>query len=385
MSGNTIREILKLTQQPDFISFAGGMPSKDAFPIESLREISNEIFAKYKGEFLQYGTSEGFLPLRTFIVEWMAEKGIKTDVSEVVITSGAQQGIDLLAKAFLNPEDRVMIEQPTYLAAIQIFTLYEAQFSFLKSDQQGLIPSSIQQLARDNKHKLAYLVPNFQNPTGITLAADRREELAGVLNQSEMVLIEDDPYGDLRYYGDHIPPVKAYDKENNVVYLGSFSKIISPGLRVGFAVGHKEIISKLVVGKQATDVHTSNLSQVIIYEFCRQGLLKPHIKSLRVEYKKKRDLMLELLNQHFPPEVTWTEPDGGLFIWAHLPEGVSAAELLKEAIKEKIAFIPGDSFFAAGGGSNTMRLNFSNAATSQMEEGIGRLGKVIKKYLTSTN
>jgi 2-aminoadipate transaminase len=385
MLANTIREILKLTQQLDFISFAGGMPSADAFPTESIREISNEIFEKYKGEFLQYGTSEGFLPLRHFIVEWMAEKGIKTDVSEVVITSGAQQGIDLVAKAFLDPGDRVMIEKPTYLAAIQIFNLYDATFSFMNSDNKGLIPSSFRQIAQDKKHKLAYLVPNFQNPTGITLAAERREELAGLIAESDMVLIEDDPYGDLRYYGEDLPPVKAYDKVNRVVYLGSFSKIISPGLRVGFTVGHKEIIGKVVVGKQASDVHTSNLSQVIIYEFCRQGLLKPHIKSLQVEYKNKRDLMLELLHHHFPPEISWTEPDGGLFIWAHLPDGVSAAELLKEAIKEKIAFIPGDSFFAAGGGTNTMRLNFSNAAKSQMEEGIGRLGNVIKNYLTSTN
>ena len=381
MSGNTIREILKLTQQPDVISFAGGMPPHDAFPADSIREICNEVFEKYRGEFLQYGTSEGFLPLRQFIVEWMAEKGVQADLSEVVITSGAQQGIDLTAKALIDPGDKVMVENPTYLAAIQIFTLAGARFSLVNSDLNGLIPSSVRDRAREQKHKLAYLVPNFQNPTGMTLSAERRKELAGLLDECDIVLIEDDPYGDLRYSGEALPPVKAYDPQHRVVYLGSFSKIISPGMRVGFAVGHREIIGKLVVGKQASDVHTSNLSQVIVYEFCRRGLLKPHIQSLCDTYRQKRDLMLELMARYFPSEITWTEPEGGLFIWAQLPDGVSAAALLQEAIKEKIAFIPGDSFFAAGGGSNTMRLNFSNATLSQIEEGIERLGKVIKSKL----
>ncbi len=381
MSGNMIREILKLTQQPEVISFAGGMPPVDAFPVDALREISEMVFDKYKGGIFQYGTSEGFLPLREFIVTWMAEKGVKTELDEVLITSGAQQGIDLMAKAFLNSGDGVVIEKPTYLAAIQIFSLYGAEFVYGDADEQGFVPQSLRRAAGEKNCKLLYLVSNFQNPTGITLAGERRQELADLLSELEMVLIEDDPYGDLRYSGDNIKPVKSYDRENRAVYLGSFSKIISPGLRVGFAVGPKEIVGKLVVGKQLSDVHTSNLTQAIIYEFCAQGLIKPHIESLKLHYRKKCDLMLELMSVHFPPTATWARPEGGLFIWVQLPEGTVATELFKEAIKEKVVFIPGGSFFAGGGGANTLRLNFSNATEGQIEEGIIRLGKVMNKFM----
>lgn len=382
MSGNVIREILKLTQQPDFISFAGGMPSFDAFPVEHLQEITAEAIKKYKGDVLQYGTSEGYQPLREYIAGWLKEKNIDVDYSEVIITSGSQQGIDLVSKAFLDPQDKVLVESPTYLAAIQIFKLYQAGFTVVESDYQGIIPSSLKETAREGVHKLLYLVPNFQNPTGITLANERRQQVAAVLDESNLILVEDDPYGELRYSGEKILPVKAYNKERSI-YLGSFSKIISPGLRVGYAVGDPEIISKLVVGKQATDVHTSNLSQIIVYEFCQRGLLQQHIQQVRALYKEKRDLMLELMTKYFPAEVTWTKPDGGLFIWAQLPEKSSATELLQEAIKEKVAFIPGDSFYPLGGGRNTMRLNFSNATEQQLEEGLERLGKLMGKYISS--
>ncbi len=381
MSGNVIREILKLTQKPDVISFAGGMPPVDAFPVESLREISDLVFDKYGAGILQYGTSEGFLPLREYIVDWMAEKGIKAGLEEVIIISGSQQGIDLTAKTFLDRGDGVMVENPTYLAAIQIFKLYGAVFHIGDSDEKGFLPLSLRKARQTKKCKLLYLVPSFQNPTGITMAEERRKELTSVLEESGLILIEDDPYGDLRYSGEEIRPVKAYDRQGRVVYLGSFSKIVSPGLRVGFAVGPKEIIGKMVVGKQASDVHTSNLAQAMIYEFCSRGLLKPHIATLREHYRIKRDLMLELMAEHFPSTVSWTRPEGGLFIWARLPAGVSSVELFKEAIREKVAFIPGESFFAAGGGLNTFRLNFSNATLGQIEEGMSRLGKVTQKFL----
>lgn len=384
MSGNVIREILKLTQQPDIISFAGGMPANDSFPVESLQEISALAFDKHSRSIFQYGTSEGFMPLREFIVDWMADKGVKTETDEILITSGSQQGIDLISKTFLNPEDGVVIENPTYHAAIQSFTLYGANLTFGESDEHGFIPQSLISVADKEKSKLLYLVPNFQNPTGISLAKERRQELVDSMNKLEMILIEDDPYGDLRYSGEVINPVKSFDTNNRVVYLGSFSKNISPGLRVGFAVGPKEIIRKMVIGKQAADVHSCNLAQAIIYEFCAGGLIKPHIESLKVRYRKKRDLMLDMMKEHFPPSVTWAKPEGGLFVWAKLPAGASSAALLKIAVNKKVAFIPGHNFHAGGGGDNTLRLNFSNASESQIEEGISSLGQAMHKFLIKT-
>jgi len=381
MSGQVIRDILKLTQQPDVISFAGGMPPTDALPHEALREISGLAFEKYGREVLQYGTSEGFLPLREFIVKWMAKKGVKAELEEVIVTSGSQQGIDLMAKAFLNQDDRVIMEKPTYLTAIQIFQLYGASFLFGDSDENGIVPSSLQQISKHSTNKLLYLVPNFQNPTGVTLSQDRRKELPGMMAELKLVLVEDDPYGDLVYDGNHNGPIKAHDQDQRVVYLGSFSKIISPGLRVGFAVAPEAIIEKLVIGKQSSDVHTCNLAQAMIYEFCAGGLLEPHLESLKNQYRKKRDLMLEVMDRHFPRSVSWNKPGGGLFIWVQLPAGKTAQGLLKEAVKEKVAFITGECFYVGGGGSNTLRLNFSNASSAQIEEGISRLGKVMHTYL----
>lgn len=381
MSGEVVREILKLTQQPDIISFAGGMPSTDALPHEALREISALVFEKYRGGVLQYGTSEGFLPLREYIIEWMNKKGVQANLEEVIVTSGSQQGIDLTAKAFLDQGDGVIMEKPTYLTAIQIFQLYGAAFSFADSDEEGLVPSSLSSIAKKSNNKLLYLVPSFQNPTGITLNEERRKELPGLMSELNLVLIEDDPYGDLVYDGNNNCPVKAFDQDGRVVYLGSFSKIISPGLRVGFTVGPATIIEKLVIGKQTSDVHTCNLAQAIIYEFCARGLLEPHLDSLIKQYRKKRDLMLELMDRYFPQAVKWNKPKGGLFIWVRLPEEKRAEDLLKEAVKEKVAFITGECFYVEGGGSNTFRLNFSNATLEQIEVGMTRLGKVMHKHL----
>lgn len=381
MSGNVIREILKLTQQPDIISFAGGLPSADTFPADELQEIAAEVLTNQKKEILQYGTSEGYQPLREYIAESSKVKGINVDSSEVLITSGSQQGIDLVGKSFINPGDGIIVENPTYLAAIQIFSVYQAQFNVGASDEEGILIPSLNNLAQSSANKLLYLVPTFQNPTGITMSLKRRQEVASLLDKQNLILVEDDPYGDLRYTGSALPAIKSFDQENRVIYLGSFSKIISPGLRVGYAIGNKEILRKMVIGKQTTDVHTSNLSQAIVYEFCIRGLLEPHLAKIKLEYGAKLQLMLKLIEEHFPAEVKWRVPEGGLFIWFELPKGVSSTELLKEAIKDKVAFIPGDSFFAHGGGSNTMRLNFSNATHEGIEQGIERLGKVIKRYL----
>lgn len=382
MQGNIIREIAKQTAQPGFISFAGGNPSADTFPAEELADIAAEVLVKKKVETLQYGVTEGYLPLREWIAGWVKEKGINATPAQIQITTGSQQGIDLLSKVFLNPGDRVLVEDPTYLAAIQIFRVYEAVFDTIASDEDGLIIESLQEAAEKDPHKLLYLVPGFQNPTGRTITDERRRRIPDILAEHNLIMIEDDPYGDLRYSGEAIPPVKAYDTENRIVYLGSFSKILAPGLRVGYAIGDPEIMKKLAVGKQTADLHGCSLTQVMIDEFLRRGLLPAHLERLRAVYKKKRDLMLQLLDAHFPAEVSWTKPDGGLFIWMILPNELSSMELLQKALQEKIAFIPGGSFFARGGGSCTLRLNFSNANEEQMEKGLARLGKITKDFIS---
>ena len=383
MSGNVIREILKLISQPDMISFGGGMPSADAFPIEDVKKIMTDIVSTADTNILQYSASEGYAPLREYVAGWLEEKGIKALPEEVLILSGSQQGIDLMAKSFINVGDSVIVENPTYLAALQIFKTYEAQFTIADVDAEGINIESLRKALETNqeRNKLLYLVPTFQNPTGLTMSAQRRQEVMELVTNYEITVIEDDPYGSLNYSGEKIPALKSFDKNGQSVYLGSFSKIISPGLRVGFAVGPKEIINKMVIGKQATDVHTSNLSQMIVYEFCKRGLLAPHIDRINSGYKEKRDLMLKCMEEYFPAEVKWTTPAGGLFIWAEMPQGVSTVKLLEEAIKEKVAFIPGNSFFASGGGENTMRLNFSNASPESIEKGMKKLGGVITNFL----
>lgn len=385
LSGNAIREILKLIQQPDMISFAGGMPSPDAFPMEEFKDIMGDIISNADTNILQYSTSEGYQPLREYVAQWLKAKGIDVKAEEVLITSGSQQGIDLSAKAFLNTGDKVIVENPTYLAALQIFKTYQGQFAVVEGDEAGVLPTVLEATLEKEKEKskLLYLIPTFQNPTGITMSKERREEIVKLTNKYDITIIEDDPYGDLRYSEEVIPPLKAFDQTGQIIYLGSFSKIISPGLRVGYAVAPKEVLTKLVIGKQATDVHTPNLSQAIVYEFLKRGLLEEHIKKIRAQYKAKRDLMLKCLNDYFPPEISWTIPGGGLFIWVELPEGVASVELLQEAVKEKVAFIPGHSFFATGGGENTVRLNFSNASAEEITNGMKKLGQVIDKFLKS--
>jgi DNA-binding transcriptional MocR family regulator len=314
----------------------------------------------------------------------MNEKGLNIKAEDVLITSGSQQGIDLTAKAFLNKGDKVLLENPTYLAAIQICKTYEAEFSPVLSDEQGMLPQNLAKALQENpeKNKIAYLIPTFQNPAGTTMGSERRKEIMELLVKEEITIVEDNPYGELNYSGEEFPLLKSFDKEGQVIYLGSFSKIISPGLRVGFAIASPEVMSKLVIGKQAADVHVSNLSQEIIYEFCNRGYLKPHIEMIKDKYKKKKDLMLECLKKYMPEGVSWIEPQGGLFIWTSLPEGYSGLELFKRAVDKGVAFVPGASFFACGGGENTMRLNFSNSTPEEVEKGCEILGDTIKKFLS---
>jgi 2-aminoadipate transaminase len=378
MGGNAIRELLKVTQQPDVISFAGGNPAPDTFPAKQLGEIAQEVLAGDRN-ILQYGTTEGYAPLKEFIAGWVGDIGIKTSAANVLITSGSQQGIDLLGKAMLNPGDKVALEDPTYLAALQIFRTYQGAFVTVPSDADGVLLEELEEVIAREKPVLVYLVPTFQNPTGITLNLERRKKLAEMVARYSVVTIEDDPYGRLRYSGEALPAIKSFDQNGEVVYLGSFSKLISPGLRVGFAIATPEILQKMVIGKQSTDVHTSNLSQVMIYEFCKRGLLEPHLEESKAKYARKLALMTEKLSL-FPDNIKWTSPEGGLFIWGELPETMDATKLFAAALEEKVAFVPGTSFYAGGGHLNTIRLNFSNASEEMIREGMHRLARVYAKF-----
>lgn len=379
MSGNVIREILKLTQQSDVISFAGGLPSPESFPVDALRDLAAACMAQDPVSILQYATSEGYPPLREFLAEWVGRFGIHAVPDDILVLTGSQQGIDLACKAILNAGDVVLVEEPTYLAALQIFQLYEAKVVPVPGDSEGMDMEALDQAIRLHKPKMIYLVPTFRNPSGETWSRERRAGAAKLAGAAGVIIVEDDPYGALRYDGEDLPAVKGYDESGHAVYLGSFSKIVSPGLRVGYAVAPPEIRRRMLIGKQSTDVHTSNFSQRVVADFCRSGHLTRHIDAVRRIYGAKRDCMLEALAAEFPNDAEWTRPQGGLFIWARLDPSISTERLLPVSVeRERVAFIPGTPFYVDGSGGNTMRLNFSNADPESIREGIKRLGRVIK-------
>lgn len=383
LNENVIREIFKFTQLPDIISFAGGLPAADSFPVDELKKISAKVFEKMGSQVLQYGITEGYNPLRDFIVSWVQRYKIDTIGENVLILSGSSQGIDLVAKSFINPRDYVAVEEPSFLSAIQTFRGYEANIMPLKTDEYGLVLDGLEEKLQKYKPKLLYIIPHFQNPTGVTLSYERRKRLMEIISKTDVIVIEDDPYVELRYYtdlafnGERLPALKAYDDNNQVIYLGSFSKIVAPGLRVGYAIADKQILQKMIICKQANDLHTSNLSQAIVYEFATTGLLK-HIKKINADYCVKRDHMLNMLDKYMKGKAYWTKPDGGLFIWLTLPKGMNSQNLLEKAVEKKVAFIPGFPFYARQHeGENTMRLNFSNGSVKQIEEGIKRLSEIM--------
>ena len=382
LKGNIIRELYKKTSAPGFISFAGGNPSPDTFPNLELAEISAEVLRKNGTQCLQYGVSNGQLPLREYVAEAMTAEGVKATVDNVIITTGSQQSLELVTKALINPGDRVLVENPTYVAALKIFGLYQADIVPIASDEKGIIPEDLEKRLREGPTKLIYLIPNFQNPTGITLSRERREKIMEIVKDHNVVVIEDDPYGKLRYDGEALPHMKTRDDLEQVVYLGSFSKIIAPGLRVAYVVCDEKIAQKIVLGKQNSDMHTPGHTQMIVNEYCRRGLLEPHIRECCALYAGKRDLMLEAIEKHFPQEMKWIRPQGGLFLWATLPDGGSAMDLLDYALPAKVAYVPGDSFFADGSGIGTMRFNFANASDDNIRMGIHLLGERIADYLS---
>lgn len=390
MSSSAIRELLKLTEKPDVISFAGGLPAPDVFPLEEFAEACRIVLSRDGAQALQYSTTEGYLPLREMIARHTGRYGIEISPENVLITSGSQQALDLLGKVFINPGDRILVESPTYLGALQAWNAYGAEYLAVPMDDFGMIPEALEEALRAGP-KFIYVLPNFQNPTGVTLSIERRQKLVELADHYGVPIVEDDPYGQLRYEGEHLPSVVSLDGlyrdecragyRGNVIYLSTFSKILAPGLRLAWVIAPAEVIRKLVQAKQGADLHTATFNQLVAYQVSHGGFLDRHIHVIRRVYRERRDRMLAAMDRFFPAEVDWTHPQGGLFLWGVLPENLDAAEVLRTAIEEKVAFVPGMSFHPCGGGHNTMRLNFSNATPENIQEGIARLGRVLNELV----
>jgi 2-aminoadipate transaminase len=373
-----VREILKVTEDPEIISFAGGLPNPRYFPVQEVAQAAEKVLSQCGEASLQYSTTEGYLPLREMIAERYAKKGVKVNASEILITNGSQQAIDLMGKVFLNRGDGVILERPSYLAAIQSFGLFEPIFRSIPLNEDGIDLQVLEKTLSEGESKLFYSVPNFQNPTGITYSRDKLGAVAEKLSDSSTVFIEDNPYGDLRFMGEDGPSMRAYMGESAVL-LGSFSKIVAPGIRLGWICACEEMMEKLVIAKQASDLHSNYLCQRILHQYLMDNDIERHIAKIKRAYKDQRDYMVQTMEEVFPEYVGFTRPEGGMFLWATLPESMSSLHLFEKAIKEKVAFVPGQAFYADGGGSNTMRLNFSNSDKDRIFEGITRLGKAIKE------
>jgi 2-aminoadipate transaminase len=380
MHSSIIRDLLKVTEKPEIISFAGGLPAPDLFPREEIREAAFRVIDQHADVALQYGPTEGYRPFRELLVRHMARYGIQARPENVLVTAGSQSGLDLIGKLFLNPGDHVAVESPTYMGALQAFRAYQPKFLSVPIDADGLRIDRLEEVLRRGP-KFLYVLPNFQNPTGATLALERRRRVVEMASDRGVPIVEDDPYGQLRYNGAHLPPLLQLDAERHygggVIYLGSLSKVLAPGLRLGFVVAPEPVIEKLVQFKQGADLQTASFNQMLAYEVARGGFLDGHVRRLRRAYGERRNAMLAALERHFPKALRWTRPDGGLFLWVTLPEGQDASLLLEQALREKVAFIPGGPFHADGTGANTLRLNFSFCAPDRIEEGVRRLGKLL--------
>src|SRR6266498_1805695 len=393
MGSSVIRELLKLTEQPDIISFAGVLPAPEVFPLKEFQDACNTVLREQGAQALQYSTTEGYKPLREMIARHNARFSVKVTADNILITSGSQQALDFLGRLFLNRGDYIVVESPTYLGALQAWNAYGAQYIPVRADEDGMIVDELEEALRVGP-KFIYILPNFQNPSGSTLSYERRKKLVELADKYGVPIVEDDPYGQLRYEGDHIPSVVSLDSEyrgpngghysGNVIYLSTFSKLLAPGLRLAWVVAPREVIRKLVMAKQAADLHTSSFNQYVAYEVGKGGFLDEHVKVIRAVYKERRDVMIEIMEEMFPSEVTWRKPKGGMFLWGILPEGMDAAEVLKRAIEKKVAFVPGAAFHPRGGGDNTMRLNFSYSSPEVIREGIMRLGATLKEIIKET-
>lgn len=386
MRRSEIRELLKVTRQPDIISFGGGLPGPETFPIKDLEDIACQVL-KEKGEIaLQYGPTEGERVFREEIAKWLGREKPDIKPENILITAGSQQGLDLIAKVFLDPKDIVIMELPSYIGGLQAFAAYRAKMIGIPQDNNGmrmdLLEKTLQKLAkRDKKPKFVYVVPDFQNPSGVTLSWERRKRLLDLAYQYEVPVVEDSPYRDLRYMGQQVPAIYGLDSQNQVIVLGTFSKLLCPGLRLAWLMAPTEWMNRFVVAKQGMDLCSPSYTQLMVAEYLRRGLLTNQIEKIRKIYGRKLEIMLHALQEHMPKGVEWSKPEGGLFLWLRLPKKMSANDLFPKAIENKVAYVIGSAFHCNGRGQNTMRINFSYSTEEQISEGILRLARVIKESM----
>lgn len=386
MRASDVRELLKLLQAPEMISFAGGLPNPETFPVDIIRDIVIDVL-KRGGNALQYGITEGYMPLRDSLAERMRSKGMDVSTENVATVSGSQQVIDLMGKVFVDPGDAIVVSAPTYLTALTGWALYNPVFELVPIDDHNmrmdLLEEKLELMRRESRRpKIVYALPNFQNPAGVTMPEKSRRRLIDMASEYDLVVLEDDPYGELRYVGEDIPPIKSFDDEGRVVYMSTFSKILAPGLRVGWMVAHPDILRKLIIAKQSSDVCTNVLGQAIAHEYIAQGYIDPQIDRIRAIYGRKLGVMVDGMKRFMPDSLRWVPPEGGMFLWATLPDGVSSSQLLEEAIEKQVAFVSGRAFFPnPDDGDGAMRLNFTYPSDEMIEEGIRRLGDVFDKSM----
>ena len=389
MKSSVIRELLKLTEDPAIISFGGGLPAPDVFPMKEIEAACIHVLENDGAQALQYGTTEGYLPLREMICRHTVRYSVEVKPENVMITSGSQQALDFIGRLFVNRGDYIVVENPTYMGALQAWNAYGAQYITVPMDEDGMIVDELEKALRIGP-KFIYILPNFQNPSGATLSLERRQRIVELADKYGVPIVEDDPYGQLRYDGDHLPSLVYLDSKfrcddgcytGNVIYLSTFSKLLSPGLRVAWVIAPEQVIKKLVQTKQAADLHTATFNQIVAYEVGKGGFLNEHVKVIRSVYKERRDMMLETMEEIWPAGTSWTKPQGGMFLWGVLPAYMDATELFKTALEHKVAYVPGAAFHANGGGNNTMRLNFSYCQPEVIREGMTRLGLLLRELV----
>lgn len=377
MKASAIRELLKLAASPHMISLGGGLPSPDSFPLDLLPELTEKVITKYGGAALQYDMTEGFMPLRKALIDYVAQRGIKTELQNIYITSGSQGFLDTIAKVLVSEGEYIAVEGPTYLAALQSFNSYEAKYLQIETDDEGVIPESLENIVSKYHVKFVYLIPTFQNPSGKTIQRKRREQIAEIIKKYNVLLVEDDPYSALRFKGEELPTIKSLAPEH-VVYASTFSKIFAPGLRVGFFIAPEKIGRWMVIAKQGIDLHTSTYTQALAAEYLLGGYVPSQVGKIIKLYAPKLDTILSALEENFPSECKWSKPDGGMFLWVEGPKGVDMEEVYKRAIEKGVGFVPGKFFYpTVGDGIETMRLNFTNSTHEQLRKAIKILSEAI--------
>ena len=376
---DAVGAILQAAADPKIISFAGGLPAPELFPVKEMKATVDKVFEEHGQEAMQYGAAKGVTALREVIQQHVKEKeNVDSELDNVLVTTGSEQALDLVGKAFVDPGDTVLVEQPTYLCALDVFRSYGANFASVEMDEDGMKMDALEEALKANPNtKLIYTVPNFQNPTGRTMTEERRKQLAELAEKYDVYVLEDNPYGETRFAGQHVPAVKSFDKSGHVLYMSTFSKTLAPGFRLGWLVADEDVVNKLTVLKQSADLHTDNLAQFAVAQFFADNDVDAHVKEISDLYGKRKDLMLEGIKKYFPEGVKYTNPEGGMFLWVEVPGVDDTVELFKECLEHDVAFVPGDPFFAGEAQPGAFRLNYSNMKEDQIEVGLKRLGAAL--------